>query len=216
MTVTGARLPGLFVPVPEAWPGARIGVMGGSFNPPHEGHVIVARTALRRLRLDRLWWLVTPGNPLKANDGLPPVEDRMAAARRLASDPRMVVTSFEAELGTPFTAATIGFLVRRNPHAHFVWVMGADNLAGFHRWQQWRRIAETVPMAIVDRPGWRFAALASPAARALADFRIRERHAARLAELPPPAWAFLTNRLSNQSSTSLRAQAAADRNESRG
>lgn len=201
---------GIMVPTPPVWPGARIGVMGGSFNPPHEGHLIVARTALKRLNLDALWWLVTPGNPLKSHDGLPRTEDRIAAIRRLTDHPRMVITAFEAELGTPYTAATLAFLVKRAPSARFVWVMGADNLATFHRWQRWRDIAESVPIAVVDRPGWRLKALAAPAARALERSRIRERYAGKLPLMPPPAWIFLTNRLSNQSSTALR-QASAQR-----
>ena len=108
--------------------------------------------------------MVTPGNPLKGRDGLPPLEERMAASRRLVTDPRIKVTGFEAALGTPYTYETLRYVTRRFPGMHFVWVMGADNLAGFHRWQRWRDIARLVPMAVVDRPGWRLAALASPAA----------------------------------------------------
>jgi len=192
---------------PHAWPGARIGIMGGSFNPPHEGHLVVARTALRRLRLDKLWWVVTPGNPLKTRHGLPDFTKRIEAVEALATDPRMIVTAFESELGTPYTAATIGFLKASHPRTQFVWVMGADNLATFHRWQNWRGIAASVPMAVIDRPGWRFPALASPAARAFAARRIPEARAARLPGLVPPAWVFLTTRLSNQSSTALRGDA---------
>lgn len=125
---------------PLALPGQRIGLMGGSFNPPHDGHVIVARTALKRLRLDSVWWLVTPGNPLKTNDKLPSVEARMRLCRGLVPERAMRITDFEARLGTPFTAATLGFLVRRYPGTRFVWVMGADNLAGLHRWRDWRRL----------------------------------------------------------------------------
>lgn len=200
------------ISAPPAWPGARIGIMGGSFNPPHEGHLVVARTALRRLRLDNLWWVVTPGNPLKTTHGLPAFGDRMKAVEALADDPRMIVTAFEADLGTPYTAATIGFLTSRYPRTNFVWVMGADNLATFHRWQNWREIAASVPLAVVDRPGWRFPALASPAARALAAHRVPEDLAAQLPRLTPPAWIFLTSRLSSQSSTALRGDAFAQAN----
>lgn len=149
---------------PLIQPGQRIGVMGGTFNPPHDGHALVSRTALRRLGLDQLWWVVTPGNPLKANSGLPSAEERIAWCRELAPDAHMRITAFEEELHTPFTAATIAFLVRRYPGVHFTWIMGADNLASFHRWQSWREIARMVPIAVVDRPGWRLRALASPAA----------------------------------------------------
>lgn len=190
---------------PPALPGQRIGLMGGSFNPPHDGHAVVARTALKRLRLDSVWWLVTPGNPLKRNDELPSIHTRMRLCERLVPERTMRITDFEARLGTPFTAATLGFLVRRYPGTRFVWVMGADNLASLHRWRDWRRIAELMPMAVVDRPGWRLKALASPAALALSRARRPEQAAARLARSPAPAWTFLTARLSKTSSTALRA-----------
>ena len=195
------------VKTPLAMPGQRIGVMGGSFNPPHEGHARVAMTALRRLGLDQLWWLVTPGNPLKQHNGLAPLANRMAACRALATDPRMHVTAFEAELGTPYTAATLAFLKQRFPSVTFIWVMGADNLATFHRWQDWRGIARALPIALVDRPGWRLKGLASPAAHALSRQRINERDAATLGVFHgPPQWTLLTTRLSDASSTRLRAK----------
>jgi nicotinate-nucleotide adenylyltransferase len=195
----------LNVKTPLVFSGQRIGIMGGTFNPPHEGHRIVAETAVKRLRLDQLWWVVTPGNPLKQNGGLPPLKDRISAAGRLARGPHMKVTGFEAALGTHYTAATLAFLKRRFPGVHFVWVMGADNLASFHRWQHWRSIAAAMPIAVVDRPGWRLKALAGPAAAALASARVAEGRARQLATLPPPAWTFLTSRLSHMSSTALRA-----------
>jgi nicotinate-nucleotide adenylyltransferase len=190
---------------PLAFAGQRVGLMGGTFNPPHEGHAICARTALRRLRLDQLWWMVTPGNPLKAGEGLPSLEARMAASRRFATDPAIRVTGFEASLGSPYTYATVRFLRQRFPSVHFVWVMGADNLASFHRWQHWRDIAHLVPIAVVDRPGWRLKALASPAAGLLARHRVAESSAALLPLMAPPAWALLSTRLSAASSTALRA-----------
>lgn len=196
---------------PLALAGQRVGIMGGSFNPPHEGHAIVAVTAMKRLDLDQLWWVVTPGNPLKSANGLPPQSQRMAAARRLASAPGMKVTGFERELGTPYTAATLAFLKRRYPGVHFVWVMGADNLAGFHRWQRWRQIAAQMPIAVVDRPGWRLRALAGRAAQALWRTRLAETKAALLPTSAPPKWVFLTSRLSHLSSTQLRAKAAPHR-----
>ncbi len=162
-TATRYNFTELRTQMPLAFPGQRIGLMGGTFNPPHEGHAVCAVTALRRLQLDQLWWMVTPGNPLKDQDGLPPLAERMAASRRFATDPRIKVTGFEAALGTPYTYETLRYVTRRFPGVHFVWVMGADNLAGFDRWQRWRDIARLVPMAVVDRPGWRLQALASPA-----------------------------------------------------
>ena len=207
--MTGSTHQGAFgsitVRTPLAMPGQRIGIMGGSFNPPHDGHRIVAETAVKRLRLDQLWWLVTPGNPLKANDGLPSQTERMELCRQFARGPKMIITGFESELGTPYTAATLDFLRERYPSVHFVWVMGADNLASFHRWQRWREIAQTMPIAVVDRPGWRLKALGSEAAQSLAHARMREADAAKLAAANPPAWVFLTGRLSPLSSTQLRA-----------
>ncbi|MGQ0672680.1 MAG: nicotinate-nucleotide adenylyltransferase [Hyphomicrobium sp.] len=202
-----APLPGLAQP-PLALPRQRIGVMGGSFDPPHAGHLNVAETAMKRLGLDRLWWVVSPGNPLKATDGRPSQDERMAACRRLITNPRMEVTGFEAALGSPYTARTLAFLHRRYPGTFFVWVMGADNLAQFHRWQDWRGIAATTPIAVVDRPGWRLKALASPAAQALAASRRSEQQADALPNMPPPAWTMLTTRLSPLSSTALRQKPA--------
>jgi len=195
--------------LPLAFPGERIGLMGGTFNPPHMGHVVCAQTALRRLQLDRLWWMVTPGNPLKENDNLPPLEQRIAASRALTRDPRIIVTGLEAGIATGYTYETLRYLKRRLPGVRFVWVMGADNLVGFHRWQHWRRIAELVPIAVVDRPGSRHTALASPAARAFARSRVPEREAALILTSTPPAWTFLTTRLSAASSTALRGNGAA-------
>jgi len=192
---------------PLVYPGQRVGLMGGSFNPPHEGHTVCAITALRRLKLDQLWWIVTPGNPLKSGNGLPPIEERMAASRAFAPSPAIKITGFEASLGSPYTYATVRFLTRHYPQVRFVWVMGADNLASFHRWQHWRQTAHLVPIAVIDRPGWHLKALASPAARYLARYRLPEAASARLLEPKPPAWVFLTTRLSEASSTALRAAA---------
>lgn len=193
---------------PPAGRRQRIGVMGGSFNPPHEGHRSVAATALRRLALDRLWWLVTPANPLKPQTGLASQSERIAASRVIAPGPRVTVTGFEAELGASYTISTLTFLARRYPSARLVWVMGADSLATFHRWRSWRDIARLVPIAVVDRPGWRWRALASPAARALARSRLPEARAAALAGRRPPCWVLLTTRLDKSSSTALRERAS--------
>lgn len=197
------------VRLPFHAPGMRIGLFGGSFNPPHEGHRLVATTALNALQLDRLWWIVTPGNPLKNNAGLPPQEQRMALCRRLMPDPRVDVTGFEANIGTRYTFDTLQYLKRRCPGVDFVWIMGADSLAGFHRWQKWRGIAAMVPVAIIDRPGATLRAAASKAAQVFAAARIDESDAALLPGMKPPAWVFLYGPRSSLSSTELRRQAKA-------
>ncbi len=207
MPQTARQSPGTLYPrMPLALPGQRIGLMGGSFNPPHEGHAVCALTALNRLKLDQLWWMVTPGNPLKSGAALPGLKERMAASRAFARSPAIKITGFEAELGSPYTYATIRFVTQHLPRVRFVWVMGADNLATFHLWQHWRDIARLVPLAVVDRPGWHLKALASPAARYLARRRLPEARAALLPGCKPPAWVFLTTRLSEASSTALRAE----------
>lgn len=192
--------------VPAHGRGQRVGLMGGSFNPPHEGHREVADAAMRRLKLDQVWWIVTPGNPLKGHGDLRPLGERMSLVGRIAAHPRMRVTGFEADLGSPFTAVTIAFLKRRYSATQFVWIMGADSLAGFHRWQNWRSIAATVPMVIADRPEWRLKALASPAAQALSRFRLPESAAATLPGRTPPSWTFLTTRLIARASSEIRRQ----------
>ena len=190
--------------VPPSTDGMRIGLFGGTFNPPHAGHLHVAETALARLRLDRLWVMVTPGNPLKERAGLPSLPRRLAAVKRLLDDPRIVVTGFEAAFGSPYSWRTVERLLVQRPRTRFVWVMGADNLATFHRWQQWRRIAASLPMAIVDRPGASVAPLSAPAAQALAGRRLPETMAGHLAEHRPPAWVFLHGPRNALSSTELR------------
>ncbi|WP_454642097.1 nicotinate-nucleotide adenylyltransferase [Bradyrhizobium liaoningense] len=190
--------------VPPHTPGMRIGLLGGSFNPPHQAHRAISRFALKRLQLDRVWWLVTPGNPLKENGTLHELGARMQAARDVADDPRIGVSCLESVIRTRYTIDTINTLRRRFPGLRFVWIMGADNLAQFHRWQDWRRIAAQVPMAIIDRPPQSFRALASPAAQALSRYRLPETKAAGLADRPAPAWVFLTGLKLNLSSTGLR------------
>lgn len=192
--------------LPPHAPDMRIGLYGGSFNPPHAAHVMVSETALRRLNLDRVWWLVTPGNPLKENGGLPPASARIAQARALIDDKRIVPTDLEARLGTRFTADTLRLLVNRAPGVRFVWLMGADNLLQFDRWRDWRAIARTMPMAVFDRPGYGERALRSRAALALARYRIDETDGRVLADLQPPAWSFIHGPLSSLSSTALRAK----------
>jgi nicotinate-nucleotide adenylyltransferase len=196
--------PGAFVRLPRFAPGQSIGLLGGSFNPPHAGHRLISELALRRLRLDRLWWLATPGNPLKSSAGLEEMRDRIEAARILTRDPRIAVTGFEAEVGSRYTYDAIAWLRRRAPKVRFVWIMGADNLSQFHLWRQWREIADLAPILVIDRPGWTFRSLASRAAIALAPFRRHESDAPRFASLAPPAFLFLHGPRSDLSSTALR------------
>ena len=184
--------------------GMRIGLLGGSFNPPHLAHRAISLFAIKRLKLDRVWWLVTPGNPLKDNGGLHDLDARAEAARKIADDPRIDISCLEAVIGVRYTVDTIIHLRRRVSGVHFVWIMGADNLAQFHRWKDWRRIASEVPIAVIDRPPQSFRALAAPAAQALARYRLPENQAARLAEQHTPAWVFLSGMKLSLSSTGLR------------
>jgi nicotinate-nucleotide adenylyltransferase len=184
--------------------GMRIGLLGGSFNPPHAAHRAISQFAIKRLKLDRVWWLVTPGNPLKQLGGLRELDERANAARKMADDPRIDVSCLESVIGTRYTEDTIAYLRRRCSGLRLVWIMGADNLAQFHRWQNWRRIAFEVPMAVIDRPPQSFRALAAPAAQALERYRIPESEAGKLASRRAPAWVFLTGMKSTLSSTGLR------------
>jgi nicotinate-nucleotide adenylyltransferase len=186
----------------------RIGLFGGTFDPPHAAHLGASLLAMKRLKLDRVWWLVTPGNPLKDTRGLAPLERRIAAARALAHHPRIDITDFEAVINTRYTYDTLFFLKRRCPGVRFVWVMGADNLRSFYRWQNWRGIAQLMPIAVVDRMGSSLYATAGRAGQALARFRIPERSAASLPDRGPPAWIYLHGLKSPLSSTALRAQRA--------
>jgi nicotinate-nucleotide adenylyltransferase len=183
----------------------RIGLFGGTFDPPHAAHLAASLLAMKRLQLDRVWWLVTPGNPLKDTRGLRPLEQRIAEARKLAGHPRIDVTGLEAVINTRYTFDTLDYLVRRCAGVHFVWVMGADNLRSFHRWQRWREIAKLVPLVVVDRLGPSLYAGASAAGQALRSARIPEHDAACLPGRKPPAWTFLHGLKSPLSSTALRA-----------
>jgi nicotinate-nucleotide adenylyltransferase len=191
--------------------GMRIGLFGGTFDPPHAAHRAASLLAMRRLGLDRVWWLVTPGNPLKDRQALTPLAERLSAARALAHHPRIDVSDFEADLGTSFTYATIKYLVRRCAGVHFVWIMGADNLRHFHRWQRWRDIARLVPIAVVDRLGPSLYSTAGVTGQALACARLPETMARALPNRKPPAWIYLHGLKSPLSSTALRAARATRR-----
>ena len=190
--------------LPLCFAGQRIGLLGGSFNPPHAAHRLITNIALRRLGLDAVWWVVTPGNPLKSHGELASLNDRLQQCRAMMPNPRVKITAFEADLPSAYTAATIGYLKLRFPGVRFVWLMGADNLASFHLWQDWQAIAAEMPIAVVDRPGWRLPALASQAPLFLHRSYVPELRAGQLAMAGPPAWTFLTGPLSPLSSTEIR------------
>jgi nicotinate-nucleotide adenylyltransferase len=192
------------VKLPPYAEGMRIGLFGGTFNPPHEAHLGACLLAMKRLGLDRVWWLVTPANPLKDTRGLTPLGERIRAIHAFAHHPRIHVTGFEAAIGSRHTFKTISFLRRRCPGVHFVWIMGADNLRSFHRWQKWRDIAALVPIAVVDRLGPSLYATGGVAGQALGRWRIPESAARTLPIRKPPAWAYLHGLKSPLSSTALR------------
>lgn len=199
-----ARIDNPLYRLPHAESGMRIGLFGGSFNPPHEGHVHVSKLALQRAELDQVWWLVTPGNPLKDHSILAPLDDRIEQSLEITDHPRIKITAFEAAHNVRYTADTLGLIKRYRPNLKFVWIMGADNLAGFHRWQAWRTIAGLMPLLVIDRPGSTLSFLSAPAAIALSRYRVDEDDAPLLAGLDPPAWTFVHGPRNLLSSTQLR------------
>jgi len=191
--------------IPQAGDGQSIGLLGGSFNPPHEGHLKISLLALRRAGLDRVWWIVSPGNPLKDHSELESLERRVELCRDIADNPRIDITAFEAVYKVRYTEDTLSILMRKRPRLKFVWIMGADNLAGFHRWQNWRRIAGMMPIVVVDRPGSTLAHVSAPAAIALSRYRIDEDDAGIISSARPPAWTFVHGPRSSVSSSAIRA-----------
>ncbi len=188
---------------PVAGPGQSVGLLGGSFDPPHAGHAHLTREALKRLALDRVWWLVSPANPLKTAAPAP-MDARLAACRRVIDHPRVSVTDIETRLGTRATVDTLRGLQQCYPLQRFVWLMGADNLASFHQWESWQEILERVPVAVLARPGQRMAALNARAARQYASARLPAAQATRLAHRRAPAWVYLDMPMRRDSSTALR------------
>jgi len=182
----------------------RIGLLGGSFNPPHEGHREISLAALDRLCLDAVWWLVTPGNPLKDASVYAPFDQRMRDAQRAANHEDIVVSDFETRHSLQYTVDTIERLRLLNPEVKFVWLMGADGLLNFHRWKDWERIATLAPIAVFNRPGYGADALVSEAASSLGALRLDAREAAKLADAEPPAWIFFADMENPLSSTAIR------------
>jgi nicotinate-nucleotide adenylyltransferase len=191
-------------------PRLRIGLLGGSFNPAHEGHVAISLEALKRLDLDRVWWLVSPQNPLKPADETADLEQRLAGAHRLARHPRLIVSDLERRIGTRYTVDTLAWL-RRRCRARLVWLTGADNMVQLPQWRHWQRLVRMVPIAVFDREPYSYVALAGRMARAFARWRLVERRAPALAESPPPAWVYLRLRRLQVSSTAIRQQRASRR-----
>jgi len=206
--MTAARANWIRPPGPVA-AGLRIGLLGGSFNPPHEGHLHVSDVALKRLGLDYVWWLVSPQNPLKPTRGMASLEKRLSRARGLTiHSPRICVTDIEREFGTRYTVDTVTRLEQRFPAPHFVWLMGSDNLMTFDRWRDWRKLARLIPIAVVIRPGTALAPLVSRAAQHLSAFKVSDERAIALKR--PPAFAVLDARRSTASATAIRARVLAD------
>ncbi len=193
------------------WPVARagmsVGLLGGSFDPAHEGHVHITREAMKRFALDRVWWLVSPGNPLKSR-GPAPLDRRIAAARAVMQHPRVDITALERDLGTSFTADTIARLQTCYPGVRLVWLMGADNLASFHHWENWQWILGNVPLGVLARPRQRISARRSPAAELFRDYRLSGRKSRLLATGPAPRWCFVNVPMRAVSSSAIRAQGA--------
>jgi nicotinate-nucleotide adenylyltransferase len=191
-------------PAAQRVPQLRIGLLGGSFNPAHEGHLAISREALKRLRLDRVWWLISPQNPLKPIAGMAGFAERFASAQAMAGrDPRIVCSDLEQRLGTRYTVDTLSWL-RRHSDAHLVWLIGADNLLQLPQWRDWRRLAELVAIAVFDREPYSLRASAGRVARCHAQRRLKERDAPALAERCPPAWVYLRPRRHHESSTAIR------------
>lgn len=188
----------------------KVGLLGGSFNPAHEGHRHIAETALKRLGLDEIWWLVAPQNPLKPVEGMASFNERYASVDRVAQHPHFVISDLERVIGTVYTAHTVAELRRMFPGVRFVWLMGADNLAAVDHWLDWPLLFSSVPVAVLDRPGHAIPALASLAAQRFRRHRVPASRARGLASRPAPAWTFLHCRLSPLSATAIRSAASAD------
>ena len=195
-----------YLKMPASGDGQRIGLFGGSFNPPHEGHLNLCDLAIKRLDLDHIWWMITPGNPLKDTSELPNLMERIKLSNAIISNPKIKVTAFEATHKVRYTADTVRLVRKLRPRQKFVWLMGADNLADFHRWQDWRKIANTLPIAVIDRPGSTLSHRSARAAVAFSRFRVDDEDASILLNMPPPVWTFIHGPRNSLSSSALRAR----------
>ena len=189
---------------PEYWSGKKIGLLGGSFNPAHEAHLEITVTALEKLKLDAVWWLVSPQNPLKSAEDMAGFEDRMDSARSIATDDRIYVTDLESHLGTSYTVDSLDRIINLLPDSQFVWLMGADNLTQFSQWKDWKKIARTVAFAIFDRPMYSNAVEKSEAAMLFREYQIPEEQAAKLCTMKAPVWTFIRDVQNPLSSTEIR------------
>ncbi|VAX05466.1 Nicotinate-nucleotide adenylyltransferase [hydrothermal vent metagenome] len=184
--------------------GKKIGLLGGSFNPAHAAHLEISLVALEKLKLDAVWWLVSPQNPLKSDVGMASLEERLARARAMSPEPRIYVTDLEEKMAVQYTVDTVTRITSLLPDTQFVWLMGADNLAEFSKWKDWKKIAQTVVFAIFDRPGYSTAVETSDAAAYFLDKKIPSAEAADLCSLKPPAWTFIRDTKNPLSSTKIR------------
>lgn len=193
--------------IPSAPSGAKIGLLGGSFDPPHAGHLHISKAALTLFGLDEVWWIVSPGNPLKS-EGPASMDRRLSMARKLVDHPRIKISDYEAISGTRYTEQTLKSLFKTYPKVRFTWLMGADNLAEFHKWRNWEWIMENTRVGVLARPGDRQRALASPAARRFRATRLLQADRLRLSQASPPSWCFVNQPMMNLSSTDLRTSGA--------
>lgn len=199
------REPGLYGS--GLWAGRKVGLLGGSFNPAHEGHRHISLLALKMLRLDAVWWLVSPQNPLKSAQGMQPLDVRLHSARKASDHPAIIPTAIERDLGTRYTADTVAALQHHFHTTHFVWLMGSDNLHQFHKWKNWQAIFNRVPVAVFDRPPGGNSLKTSVAGAKFQSSKIDETNAASLALRAPPCWTIFHTPLNPLSSTALRSAA---------
>lgn len=185
-------------------PSKKIGLLGGSFNPAHEGHLYISEHALKLLELDEIWWLVSPQNPLKSETEMAPLEERTESAQKIAINSNIKVTNLESELNTQYSIDTIKAIKEKNPQDKFVWLIGADNLANFDMWKDWQEIFKSIPIAVFDREPYSRDALESKAATEFKSNKMEENNSGELTETEPPAWVYLKIPTHPASSTNIR------------
>jgi len=191
-------------PFPSQVSGLRIGLLGGSFNPAHKGHIFISMAALERLGLDQVWWLVTPKNPLKSEARLAPLKTRLAGANSISRGKEIRVLNLEAPLGLEFTVQTLSYLKAEYPKTHFVWLMGADCLKDLHTWNSWEKIMALIPLAVFKRPGYEVGAIGGIAATKYKQFRLPEENFRSLVVTDPPAWGYIDIEGQDISGTQIR------------